>query len=64
MSSRAGKESKRLNKNEVFAVVQVFTVVQVLYTLEEEAKKKPFLQRLKGCFFYLFFKRFDIFFQD
>ena len=58
MSSRVGKESKRLHNK------RVFTVVQLLYTMEEEAKKKPFLKRLKCCFFYLFFKRFDVFFQD
>ena len=57
MSSRAGKESKRLHNQ------KVFTIVQLLYIMEE-AKKKPFLKRVKCCFFYLFFKRFDIFFQD
>lgn len=58
MSSRAGKESKRLHNQ------KVFTTVQLLYIMEEEAKKKRFLKRLKCCFFYLFFKRFDVFFQD
>lgn len=57
MSSRAGKESKRLHNQ------KVFITVQLLYIMEE-AKKKPFLKRLKCCFFYLFFKKFDIFFQD
>lgn len=58
MSSRAGKESKRLHNK------RMFTVAQLLYIMEEAAKKKHFLKRLKCCFFYLFFKRFDIFFQD
>lgn len=58
MSSRAGKVSKRLHNK------SLFTTAQLLYVMEEEAKKKPFLKRLKCCFFYLFFKKFDVFFQD
>ena len=63
MSSRAGKEGKRLHNK------RLFTTVQLLYIMEEEAKKKPFLKRVKCCFFIFFskgliFKRFDIFFQD
>lgn len=50
MSSRACKESKSLRNK------RLFTTVQLLYIMEEEAKKKPFLKRLKCCFFYLFSK--------
>ena len=50
MSSKAGKESKRLHNK------RVFTTVQLLYIMEEEAKKKPFLKRLKCCFFIFFQK--------
>ena len=49
MSSKAGKESKRLHNK------RVFTTVQLLYMMEE-AKKKPFLKRLKCCFFIFFQK--------
>lgn len=56
MSSRAGKESKRLHNK------RLFTTVQLLYIIEE-AKKKPFLKRLKCCFFYLFSKGLIYFFK-
>lgn len=57
MSSKAGKESKRLHNK------RVFTVVQLLYIMEEEAKKKPFLKRLKCCFFIFFSKGLMYFFK-
>lgn len=42
---------------------KVMTVMEIVYILESEAKKKGFFERLKVSLQYLFLKRFDAFFS-
>lgn len=58
MSSKA----KRVNKKIVEQ--RLTTVVQVLSIMEEEAKKKTFLQRFIISMQYLFSKKIDVFFKE
>lgn len=57
MSSGARKAGKKLTGQ------RINVTFQVLYLMEEEARKKNFFKRLNICFRYLFFKKFDAFFK-
>ena len=57
MSSKTKKVAKQLTNQRVSVLCQVLTL------LEAEAKKKSFFQRLRICWSYLFFKKFDAFFN-
>lgn len=57
MSSKARKIENHIVSR------KIVTVAQLLYILENEAKKKSFFARLKIALKYLFFKKFDTFYQ-
>lgn len=58
MSSATRKVGKKIVNQRVHVTFQVLTI------LEQEAKKKNFFKRLRICFRYLFFKKFDAFFEE
>lgn len=57
MSSKARKIENHIVSR------KIATVAQLLYILENEAKKKAFFARFKIALKYLFFKKFDAFYQ-